>query len=96
MKTENLTLLEAAKALLEGKRVEYRSKLEDTWYKWEGLCWSVSWDVRIAPEPKKMRKVKMLAWFDGHQLFWFKEGENNDIRWKRVPAEDKEIEVEDV
>jgi hypothetical protein len=98
MKTENLTLLEAAKALLEGKRVEYRSKLEDTWYKWEGLCWSVSWDVRIAPEPKKMRKVKMLAWFNQvGSLTLVEEGRHWIPKdWQRVPAEDKEIEVEDV
>ena len=46
------------------------------------------------PEPK-LRKVKMRAWFDGYSLFWREEKYNPVGEWKRVPAEDKEIEVEE-
>jgi hypothetical protein len=95
MKTENLTLLEAARAVLEGKRVETR--FPDTcWIEWDGLGWNRSWQARIGFKPKRTRKVKMLAWLANSSLIWRAEDFISNSEWKRAPAEDKEIEVEDV
>ncbi len=88
----SLTLLEAAKAKLEGKRVEYRYGASPVWVGWSGDVWHESWKFRIAPEPKK--KVKVLCWYDGADLRWRNEGGAVAQTWKRVPSEDKEIEVE--
>ncbi len=86
----SLTLLEAAKAKLEGKRVEYH---EGTgWYDWAGVRYFEEYTYRIAPEPKK--KVKYLAFTNDHALFWRKEGSVIPDDWERVPSEDKEIEVD--
>ena len=46
------------------------------------------------PKPK-LRQVIMLGWFDGHTLFWHHEARIGAVNWKRVPAEDKIIEVEE-
>jgi hypothetical protein len=89
----SLTLLEAAKAKLEGKRVEVKSPMLN-WRDWSGDLWAEHWEFRIAPEPKK--KVKILCWFDGSSLFWRPDQERSYDTWQRVPAEDKEIEVDDV
>lgn len=41
-------------------------------------------------------KVKLLAWFDGYALEWRVEGATLHKGWKRVPSEDKIIQVEEV
>ncbi len=88
----SLTLLEAAKAKLEGKRVEFN---EGTgWYEWAGVRYFEEYTYRIAPEPKK--KVKFLCWLmGGVTLSWHKEGIAVPPDWERVPSEDKEGEVEE-
>ena len=61
-------------------------------YKW---LWNVlPEDYEIRDKPKPMKKVKLLAWFDGNALFWRTEKFMCEAN-KRVPSEDKEIEVED-
>jgi hypothetical protein len=101
MKTENLTLLEAAKAVLEGKRVENRCH-GGPWIHWDGLEWHDNWVFRIAPEPKKMRKVKMLGYKTPFGLLKQIEQHSDDHEeavnklWLRAPSKDEEIEVEDV
>ncbi len=88
----SLTLLEAAKAKLDGKRVEvYMGGL--LWMDWDGKQWNDSWKVRIAPEPKK--RVKYLAFTNEHALFWRTESSAIPDDWKRAPSEDKEIEMEE-
>ncbi len=86
----SLTLLEAAKAKLEGKRVEEYYKQQ--WHEWSGEAWHENWLLRIAPEPKK--KVKILAWLTNETLVWKTEDADIPSHYKRVPSEDKEIEVE--
>ena len=49
----------------------------------------------IRDKPKPMKKVKLLAWFTGERLTWMSEEYSPLEQWRRVPAEDKEIEVED-
>ncbi len=45
----------------------------------------------------KPKKLKLLAWFypKSGDLTWKKEGYPLSCEWKRVPSEDKEIEVEE-
>ncbi len=43
----------------------------------------------------KPKKVKLLAWFTGERLVWVVEEYTVLSDWKRVPSEDKEIEVAD-
>ncbi len=96
----SLTLLEAAKAKLEGKRVEYR--YGDGWIEWTGDWWPspsvADWNFRIAPEPKK--KVKLFAFIDIRgELRLLKGGSvlfNCAIKeeWVRASSEDKEVEIE--
>jgi hypothetical protein len=89
----SLTLLEAAKAKMEGKRVE---GLESSgkWVEWRGEGWNKNIEYRIAPEPKK--KVKLLAWFDGMSLIYRAEACSlKAAGWKRMPNLDLEGEVEE-
>ncbi len=92
----SLTLLEAAKAKLEGKRVEY--SYGSIWKEWDGTVWSETRIHRIAPEPKK--RVKLLAYLDscGELRRVSEDSPRKKIvvaeNWVRVPAEDKEVEIE--
>ena len=65
---------------------------QDAGYEWK---WSYSPDrYEIRDKPKPMKKVKLLAWFDGG-LFWHAKGMPTHKSWKRVPSKDMEIEVEE-
>ncbi len=86
----SMTLLEAAKAKLEGKRVEVW--VAAWWTEWLGTSWGDKWEVRIAPEPKK--KVKLLAYLSSSGLIWHVAGRAIHSSWQRVPSEDKEVEIE--
>ena len=52
-------------------------------------------EYEIRDKPKPMKKVNLLAWFTGERLTWMSEEYSPLEQWRRVPAEDKEIEVED-
>jgi hypothetical protein len=88
----SLTLLEAAAAKLEGKRVEVRAPTSLNWSEWEGTVWQLNWTARIAPEPKKM---KLLAWLneDGQLILLGAVYGKPQGGGLRVPSEDKEIEI---
>ncbi len=88
----SLTLLEAAKAKLEGKRVECAHG--SVWHEWSGNSWSGEYKYRIAPPPKK--KVKFFGWRDfAGELRLLDESYIARQGWKRVPSEDKEVEVDE-
>ena len=55
--------------------------------------WNLNYvDYRIK---KQTKKVELLAWFTGDSIFWTTPlGNANNPTWKRVPSEDKIIEVE--
>jgi len=59
---------------------------------WE---WSSSpKDYEIRDKPKATKKVKLCAWLIGGELRWFSEDTRVSLQvWKRVPSEDKEIEI---
>ena len=49
----------------------------------------------IRDKPVKKRKIKLLAWLVGGELRWFSEDARISPQvWKRVPSEDKEVEVD--
>lgn len=52
-------------------------------------------NYEIRDKPKPMKKVKLLAWFGSNSLVWRVEGAKQGPGWKRVPSEDKAIEVEE-
>jgi hypothetical protein len=72
--------------------------------RWQGGEWKdaeANWEWASPPEeyeirdkPKATKKVKLLAWFNNSTLFWYTEDTNVQPGWKRVPSEDKEVEVE--
>ena len=51
----------------------------------------------IRDKPKTMKKVKLWAWLSGTNLFWRTANEDDYgvEGWKRVPSEDKEVEIEE-
>ena len=72
------------------------------WSNWVDSGYPWSWNLHpeqyeIRDKPKPMNKVKLLAWFRPHDGFITWRAEDRTMiptYWKRVPSEDKEIEVE--
>ena len=67
---------------------------------WQDAGYGRKWvfppeEYEIRDKPKPMKKVKLLAWFTGERLVWVVEEYTVLSDWKRVPSEDKEIEVAD-
>ena len=93
MKTEEF--IEVLQAHVDGKRVEVRSIGCTEWHPLpNGHLWNTQVYVyRIATT--QVRKIKLLGYYDGLGLFWRKPSHPADTEWKRVPKEDKEIEVEE-
>lgn len=80
---------------------QIRYKVNGVWMEWLDMTLLREWswcyppeDYEIRDKPKSLRKVKLLAWFSGSVLGWWT-GDKDMTGWKRVPTEDKEIEVED-
>ena len=65
------------------------------WEKWEGTTCIFNMRYRARPCTKtKTKKVKLLCWFDGEDLFW-KPEDHPVMHWRRFPAGDIEGEVEE-
>jgi len=84
------------------KQIRYRAK--GVWMEWidanspGGFSWSYPpEEYEIRDKPKPMKKIKLLALLDETVgcLIWRKPDYLMSDKWKRVPAEDKEIEVQD-
>lgn len=50
---------------------------------------------QIRDKPKPVKKVKFLAYATSCGLSWYKENHSVESHWKRVPSEDKEVEIEE-
>lgn len=81
------------------KQIRYGAK--GVWVEWidanppGGFSWCYPpEEYEIRDKPKPMKKVKLLAWFDGDQLFWLSETAQPKRPSKRVPDKDMEIEIE--
>ena len=98
----SLTLLEAAKAKLEGKRIIIReySPHNTSFFDWDGEQWKYGWIASIAPEPKKkivLREALFKSVNQGFYIGWRSEEafiDPNLVKWLDTPA--REIEVDDV
>jgi hypothetical protein len=76
---------------------QIRLKVHNVWVDadegfWRWDCPPEAYEIRDKPKPKK--QVKLLAWFDGTTLFLRTE-DCSYISCRRVPSEDKVIEVEE-
>ena len=80
-----------AKAQADGWEIEDFSSSD--WSEWNHKWWQEGRKYRARPAQPKMKKVKMLCWFDGAFLHWIREGYENHAMQCRIPAEDKEIEI---
>jgi len=65
----------------------------DSDFPWTFDFFPVEYEIRDKPKP--MKKVKLLAYYNGNSLFWSEKYNLTDFGSKRVPSEDKEIEVEE-
>jgi len=84
-----------ATAQAEEWEIEFRDDSIREWFTWSGRFWNEIAEFRGRPKQPKTKQVKMLCWYDG-ALNWY--GENDVLpqdTWKRVPSEDKVIEVEE-
>lgn len=91
--TEKIKIMQA---YLLGEKIECLDKSwRDGWRSANVPCWNWNdFNYRIAKPVPELRKVKILAWFDTVKLHWYVDGSDEvSPWWKRVPAEDKEIEV---
>jgi len=89
-------LQSVAQAQADGWEIETNTPtLNYPWVTWPGENWNSFHIYRGRPKQPKTKQVKMLCWYDG-ALNWY--GENDVLpqdTWKRVPSEDKVIEVEE-
>ena len=93
---ETKRMIEVMQAYINGAIIEYES-LKDNWIPATTPSWNWrEYGYRIA---KQTKKVKLKAWFDGEELRYFDKSFTDANKpyaaWKRVPSEDKEIEVEE-
>ena len=86
-------MIEVMQHYANGGEIE-RLSLDGFWEAWKAPDWNWGMiDYRIA-QPKK-KKVKVLAFFNGVTLVWYAEDAKYSMAWRRVPSEDKIIEVEE-
>jgi len=86
----------AAKDLMKQIRVKDNNTGWCRWwdaptYPWAFCAPPENYEIRDKP---KTRKVKLLAGFTGTKLEWASSGAFHPS-WKRVPKEDKEVEIEE-
>jgi hypothetical protein len=84
------TMQDVASAQAAGHDIQV--KYNTGWINWTGDGWTNYCHYRSRPLPKT-RKVKMLCWYAMGRLTWNVEGSATSENWKRVPAQDLEIEV---
>ena len=94
------TITDVGKAQADEWEIQRLNSIKpDLWVDWDRYSWSSTWTFRGRPRQPKMRKLKLLCWFNG-SLNWYAADEvlpsDDWIRdWIRVPSEDKEIEIPD-
>jgi hypothetical protein len=82
-------------AYMDGKPIEYRLALREKWNIATDPGWNwANTEYRIAKTSPT--KIRMLAYLIGAALNWYDEQYTNvPIYWKRIPSEDKIIEVKE-
>jgi hypothetical protein len=85
------TLLDVARVQSQGWEIEVLMG-DGSWEKWNGRYWGHHQQYRGRPAQPKMKKMKMLCWTDGEDLYW--KPENHPVmHWQRFPTGDIEGEV---
>ena len=80
----------------EGAEIEYKGLDSGKWLFVSNPNWESPQELRVKPAAPKLRKVKMLGWLTkGSGLMLYGSDITPNDSWKRVPAEDKIIEVEE-
>ena len=85
-------MIQVMQHYVNGGKVEHRVTDMEDWESTPNPGWN--WheiEYRIAVP--KTKKVKLLAWFDGTYLVYREARSSPAGQWKRIPAEDKIVEV---
>jgi hypothetical protein len=85
----------ASVATAQSKGWEIEEFYMGDWILWMQRGWTIGTKYHGRPVQPKKVTVKLLGWFDGEQLFWLRQGAEPQWPSKRVPSEDKTVEVEE-
>ena len=66
---------------------------QDAGHKWNWTFLPEAYEIRDKPRAKK--QIKLMAWYDGGRLFWQSDEYKVSRSCKRVPMQDKVIEIEE-
>ena len=75
--------------------VEFQSLNGGGWSKIKNPAWDECYEYRLVYPPKPKKKIEMLCWLRNDMLIWQMDRCSGDAHWKRVPSEDKIIEVDE-
>lgn len=89
------TLPDVARAMVCGWDIKVRVAPDVEWEVWEGTNWKSRWQFQGRPRQPKMKKVSVVGWYDGEQVFRLREGVEPKWPSIRVYSEDGVIEVPD-
>jgi hypothetical protein len=64
------------------------------WVPWDGKTWAINAQYRGRPAQPKKVTVKLLGWLAPSGLLYHATADYTQGDWKRVPSEDKTVEVE--
>lgn len=86
-----------ALAQVDKWEIEVHNPTYACWSKWEGTRWSATGVYRGRPKQPKTKQIEVLGWLTSswQLVYWHKGAINAPNDWKRVPSEDKVIEVEE-
>ena len=90
-------MIEVMQAYVDGDEIE--ATMNNCLLPWEGIVSPVwNWADNTYRVAKKTKQVKLEAWLTPSGFMsWYKEGTGPGLpnNWKRVPSEDKTIEIEE-
>ena len=89
--TDLPTLVSVCNAQTDGWEIEVNTGPH--WEEWKGSAWMNYMEVRARPRQPKMKKVKMLCYYNGGSLLWVNEDTYMHSRCIYIPAQDIEIEI---
>ena len=88
------TMADVAAAQAAGDEIEIFDQALDKWEKWNDSAWFYSADYRARPAQPKMKKVKILGWFNPETgCTTTRLNDNKWAGWTRYPNLDDEVEV---
>jgi hypothetical protein len=85
---------DVAGALDKGWEIEVDTGGRAGWEPWKGKAWVDYMPYRGRPAQPKTVTVKLLGWLAPSGLLYHATADYTQGDWKRVPSEDKTVEVE--